>query len=274
MNLKLLQKNLRFEIIYRLKLALFMSCLVIFILLNFIEHLNNYLFFYTEINLNELEYVHYNSLYYNNNLNINIIEYDWYVNYNIFPISFLTNKNTLIWIYIFIFFLIMLPYLIYEVYLFVIPATYLYEKNKIKFWIFYTFTLFCLYLIYMDKTSSDFFFYWNEDSYVYIYNEWIDIFFNINNISNLYLFNICFFFFLSQFVFVYINFINNYKYIKITNKKLRIYINFLFLIYLISLYFFITIELLFIVKYIIILFIITELLLYLRSINFLYYNAK
>jgi hypothetical protein len=76
MNLKLLQKNLRFEIIYRLKLALFMSCLIIFILLNFIEHLNNYLFFYTEINLNELEYVHYNSLYYNNNLNINIIEYD------------------------------------------------------------------------------------------------------------------------------------------------------------------------------------------------------
>lgn len=274
MNFNLLKKNLKFEISYRLKLSFIIIILIMFILFNLMEHINNYLFFYTEINLNEIEYIYYNNLYYNNNLNINIIEYDWYINYNIFPINFLNTKNILIYIYASMIFFFTVPYILYEIYLFLIPALYFYEKKKIKIWIIYTFIYILFYLIYIDKTSSDFFFYWNEDSYIYLYNEWIDIFFNINNISNLYMFNLFFFIILSQFIFFYLNFIKNYNKHIILNKKIRIIINVILFIILIFLYLFIKIEVLFLLKYIIIQFITTEFLLYARSFNFFYYKAK
>lgn len=274
MNFYLLKKNIKIEIIYRLKLSIMIIILISFILFNLIEHINNYLFFYTEINLNELEYLYYNNLYYNNNNLIStIIEYDWYINYNIFPIHFLNTKNTLMSVYIIIFFFVTAPYIFYEIYLFIIPALYLYEKKKFQIWNLYNLILFMYYLIYIEKTNSDFFFYWNEDSYIYLYNEWVDIFLNLNNLSNIYIFNIIFFIFSTQFFFIYNLILIKYNSIIITNKKLRILLNFLLVSLLIILYLFIKIEILFLIKYIIIQLILIELLLYGRSFIF-FYNAK
>lgn len=264
-----MKKNLKIELIYRMKLIMFVTIVLFFILWNLIEHINNYLFFYTEINLNELEYIYYNNIYYaNTNLNINIIEYDWYINYNIFPIYFANSKNTLVIVYIIMFLFLIVPYILYETYLFVIPACYYHEKKIIKNWVIYNLIVILFYLLYIDKIGSDFFFYWTEDSYIYIYNEWTDIFINIENLSNLYKFNILFFIFLTQYIYIHVNFIHKYMNIKISNKKLRILYNLFFIIFILILHFFINIEFLFLIKYVIIQLILTESLLYIKSIFF------
>lgn len=51
--------------------------LIIIILLNFIEFINNYFYFFSEIQVNELEYYYYNNNYYNNTvLTYTNYEYD------------------------------------------------------------------------------------------------------------------------------------------------------------------------------------------------------
>ena len=116
------------ELIIRSKIAVFTTIILIFLIFNLIEHLNNYLFFYTEINLNELEYFYYNNVYYKTmNTNLNIIEYDWYINYNIFPTYFSNTKNLFLYMYIFFVILVVLFYILYELYLFIIPGCYEHE---------------------------------------------------------------------------------------------------------------------------------------------------
>jgi hypothetical protein len=262
----LLGKKLKIEFIYRVKWIFIIVLIVIILIMNLTEHITNYLFFYAEINLNEIEYIHYNNIYYTNNLiSFNAIEYDWYVNYNVFPIYFLNVKNTFIYTYIFLFSVISMPYILYECYLYFSPACYSHEKFYFLFFIKYNSIAVSIYFMNIDLAS--FFFFWTEDSYTYIYNEWNDFFININNLSNIYLFNFLFYYIYIQIAFLYIKNDYIYNYVNIFYKNKRVILNIVGVIILTIIYKTSNIEILFLTKYIFLQFFFTEIIIVLHSMK-------
>lgn len=237
---------------------LYITIFVVFSIFNTIEFISNYIFFFTELNLTELEYYYYNDLRYSNvNSEANVLEYDWYINYNIFPAYFNTVQNSLLNFYFLCLFIILLPYACYEVYLFVSPACYQHEKYKLKTIIMYIIISMIIYIYTIDKNVYNIFFYWTEDPYIYIFNEWTDIFINVTSVSKLYKFD-----FLISILYIlipiYHNFItNNYTTITVHDFRiLNIKLIFLF-IFFINL-FVIDIEFIFLCKYILFLIIYCE----------------
>ena len=176
--------------------------LIIIILLNFIEFINNYFYFFSEIQVNELEYYYYNNNYYNNTvLTYTNYEYDWYIDYNIYFYKF-GNYNISLQLYILNIVYFIVPYFVYEFYLFLSPALLKHEKHYYIVWVFYTMVSNIFYFYIIEKNIIyNLFFYWNEDAFIYLDNEVIDIFININELSIVNLIALLFNFFTTQFFF-------------------------------------------------------------------------
>ena len=246
---KIIIYNLKKELFYRFNIYIYLFLIIVFVLFNTIEYLNNYLYFFTELNLVDLEYLYYKDIYYFNIKKYNnFLEYDWYINYSILPIYYNNYQNTILNFYLLSLLCIALPYIYYEVYLFIIPACYIHEKFKFKVLFIYNIIIFILYIYLLDKNLFSLFFYWNEDPYIYLFNEWFDIFHNISNITKLYKFDFIFFIFFTN-LFFYYNYyiqklnIKSFKKLRYLNLIICIFI-FLFNLYALHL------ETVFLLKYI------------------------
>jgi len=174
------------EFYKRIFIIISILTILILIILNIVWFINNYLFFFNEIQLNEIEYYYLHNLKYNNSV-IHYInyEYDWYLDYNIY-FSKTGTFNITVKLYFINIIILIIPYIIYEMYLFYIPALLKHEKIKFQTWIIYTIVNNLIYYLIIAKNIIyNFFFYWNEDTFIYLENELIDIFININQLSKI-----------------------------------------------------------------------------------------